>query len=256
MCFPSFKTIYEIVHCVKSKAVQLVTIYLLSRHLHSFIHIYHMVQLCLLSRPFQAFKQADMNVFPLFQNHLRKGALCLGRNKYAHHTSHIYHKWYIFQGHIRECVCAIYEVTSINHVTRRSIYIPHKLHFMLLACHWINIAATLQIKVTWPSFCVGIQMWHWCTYVPNTTNCNIYYTDYCHIWFTNRWPVNCTYTFEGYIRGIYVYVYQHMKSLASTVSSAALHTYHNDASDCTGCFWPKSPNIPFSSRSLLKLAKD
>ena len=54
-----------------------------------------------------------------------------------------------------------YDVTSNKHVTVSSAHIFHKIHFMLLTYiiyRWTNMATTLQIKVTLPSFCMGISI--------------------------------------------------------------------------------------------------
>ena len=55
--------------------------------------------------------------------------LCWNRNKYTH----ISHIWYKYTRDVCTCVCHV-QVTFINSVTRSTVYILCKLHFMLLTC--------------------------------------------------------------------------------------------------------------------------
>ena len=111
-----------------------VIICLLSRPLPPFIHLYDIVQLCLLSRPLSPFEPIDLNL-SLFKDHLYM-VPCVDPKKICPPHFHMYA---IYGISIRDIIWGMYmhifaisQVSNINQVTRRTVYILHKLHFQLL----------------------------------------------------------------------------------------------------------------------------
>ena len=134
-------------------------------------------------------------------------------------------------------ICATYEVISINYVTRTTVHVLSKLHFMLLAyitnkydCHIPNIGHTVfllywHIDLTLMHACAKTQPSATCTlhvigiYMPETnmpTKLYIYAIFFMHI-------------YGGYIC-IYV---TPVKSWVSTIWPGMLHTEADDNIDDT-----------------------
>ena len=117
-------------------------------------------------------------------------------------TLHIYPKYAIsFTDIYWGCMC-IYEATSTNCMTRRTEDILHKLNFMLLAYLWLlitNIGHTTLILYEHTS---GTYM------CQNTSNCNIYFTGYCHICARNRYACHIAYICHTWyiFQEMYVYI--------------------------------------------------
>ena len=146
---------------------------------------------------------------------------------------------------------ATHEVININRVTRSTVHILHKLHFMLLPYITEEIwrlycKYSLSCPLPMLSYRHKID-----TFIcQNISIYNIYFTHYCHIWARNKYEchiANICHIFNisdihiSACMSIYV---PHMKSLASPCDQECFYTDNIrtmvTSFNCTSHMWPRA----------------
>ena len=124
------------------------------------------------------------------------------------------------------CICATFEVSDINHLTRKTVHIPHIFHFILFAYHLIwQPLYKYRSNCPWSVLAyisnVDVYMWQ------NTTNCNIYFTRYYHTCASNKYAQQVAHMYHNLVdiyEGWMCKNVPHKKSLASAIWPAVLYS--------------------------------
>ena len=119
--------------------------------------------------------------------------ICICTTNQTGQISHIYH---IFDSHLRHVhICTPHKFSGINHVTRKTAHIFHKLHVIITSCYCHTSLnkfscgiAMLITHAVWSSYLTLVQMYQ------HTTNCNIFFISYWHTYTRNKYGCQIIHT--------------------------------------------------------------